>query len=95
VRKANCVDLNKKKFIFSEEKKTFTQFPYPVNETIKHYQNTEGINTKIKLRKDDLVLGPNKMIIPIPDLLDIKKEHMVAPFIMNGKMNKTLQSESA
>jgi len=38
VRKANYVDLIKKKFIFSKEKKTFKQFPYPVNETIKHYQ---------------------------------------------------------
>ena len=71
VRKANCVDLMKKRFIFSKEKKTFTQFPYPVNETIKHYQNTEGINTEMELKKDDLVLGPNKMIIPIPDFLDI------------------------
>lgn len=26
--------------------------------------------------------GPNKMSIPIPDFLEIYKEHMVAPFFV-------------
>jgi cation-transporting ATPase 13A1 len=32
--------------------------------------------------KADLVWGPNKMSVPIPDFLDIYKEHMVAPFFV-------------
>jgi hypothetical protein len=37
VHKANCVELQKKKFIYSKEKKTFTQIPFPVSETIEFY----------------------------------------------------------
>jgi len=36
----------------------------------------------MELKKADLVWGPNKIIIPIPDFFEIYKEHMVAPFFM-------------
>jgi hypothetical protein len=49
----------------------------------------------MELKKADLDWGPNKRNITIPDFPDIYKEHMVDPFIVNHKINKTLQSESA
>ena len=84
VNKASWVELQKKKFIFSSNKKTSTQIPYPVSETIQHYQQTEGIRTEMDLKKADLVWGPNKMSVPIPDFITIYKEHMVAPFFCSN-----------
>jgi len=52
--------------MFSTNKKTFTQIPYPVNETIGHYQSSEGIENDMLLKKAKLVWGPNKMNVPIP-----------------------------
>ena len=34
------------------------------------------------MKKVDLVYGPNKMAIPIPDFLEIYKEHLVMPFFV-------------
>lgn len=82
VNKSNQVELQKKKFIFNTERKTFSQIPYPVTDTIDFYQNTDGIQTEQQQKKADLVWGPNKMSIPIPDFLEIYKEHMVAPFFV-------------
>jgi len=46
------------------------------------YQEAEGIQNEQTLKKMDLVYGPNKMSIPIPDFFDLYKEHMVAPFFV-------------
>jgi len=72
----------KKKFIFNKDKKTFTQIPYPTTETIEHYQYCEGIEDEMAKKKVDLVYGPNKIVIPIPDFLEIYKEHLVMPFFV-------------
>jgi manganese-transporting P-type ATPase len=82
VNKANQIEIQKKKFIYSKDKKTFTQIPYPVDETIEYYQTAEGIENDLAKNKADLVWGPNKMSVPIPDFMDIYKEHMVAPFFV-------------
>lgn len=82
VNKANEIEVQKKKFIYSSEKKTFSQIPYPVNETIEFYQYAEGLETEQEVKKAHLVLGPNKMSIPIPQFHEIYKEHMVAPFFI-------------
>ena len=37
INKANQIELQKKKFIYSIDRKTFTQIPYPVKETIEFY----------------------------------------------------------
>jgi hypothetical protein len=82
VNKANQIEVQKKKFIYSKDKKTFTTIPYPISETIGYYQTTEGIEDEIGKNKADLVWGPNKMSVPIPEFIDIYKEHMVAPFFV-------------
>jgi cation-transporting ATPase 13A1 len=82
INKSNQVELQKKKFIFSTDKKIFTSIPYPIKESIEFYQNCEGIATDLELKKADLVWGPNKMSVPIPDFFEIYKEHMVAPFFV-------------
>lgn len=48
INKSNQVELQKKKFIFSQDKKTFTQIPYPVKDTIELYQNAEGMLTEFE-----------------------------------------------
>ena len=82
VNKANQIEVQKKKFIYKKDKKTFTQIPYPIEETIEHYQECEGIEDDMDKKKKDLVYGPNKMHIPIPDFIDIYKEHLVMPFFV-------------
>ena len=37
VNKATQIEVLKKKFIFNKDRKTFTQIPYPVAESIEHY----------------------------------------------------------
>lgn len=76
------MEIQKKKFIYKQDRKSFTVIPYPVNDTISHYQNVEGISDEFSIKKVDLVWGPNKMSIPIPDFMSIYKEHMVAPFFV-------------
>jgi len=68
--------------MYKVEQAKFTQIPYPVTELIGDYQNTEGIQDEATIKKMDLAYGPNKMSIPIPEFLDIYKEHMVAPFFV-------------
>ena len=79
---AHQVEVQKKKFSYSKDKKTFTQIPYPVDDAIEFYQNSEGIANVGILKKADLVWGPNMMSVPIPQFLEIYKEHVVAPFFV-------------
>ena len=37
VNKANQIEIQKKKFIYSKDRKTFTVIPYPIDETIGYY----------------------------------------------------------
>ena len=76
------VEVQKKKFSYSKDKKTFSQIPYPVDDSIEFYRTNEGIQDQTALKKADLVWGPNKMSVPIPQFLEIYKEHMVAPFFV-------------
>ena len=76
------VEVHKKKFSYSADRKTFAQIPYPVDDPISFYQECEGIVDKASLNQADLVWGPNKMSVPIPQFLEIYKEHMVAPFFI-------------
>ena len=46
VNNTNCIELQKKKFIYTAQKKTFSQIPYPVDYTIEEYQNNEGLATE-------------------------------------------------
>ena len=82
MNKATQIEVLKKKFIFNKDRKTFTQIPYPVAETIEHYQSHEGIEDDMAKKKAELVYGMNKMHIPIPDFIDIYKEHLVMPFFV-------------
>lgn len=45
VNKVNHIEVMKKRFSYNKEKKNFTVIPYPVNETIQFYQDTEGIES--------------------------------------------------
>ena len=60
----------------------FSSIPYPIKDLIKFYQENEGLKTELEQKKADLVWGPNKMSVPIPDFFEIYKEHMVAPFFV-------------
>jgi len=63
---AHQIEVQKKKFSYSKEKKTFSQIPYPVDDTIEFYQSSEGLQNELSVKKADLVWGPNKMHVPIP-----------------------------
>ena len=41
--RAHQVEVHKKKFSYSKEKKIFSQIPYPVDDSIEYYQSCEGI----------------------------------------------------
>ena len=74
--------MQKKRFSFSKDKKTFSQIPYPTAQTIETYQGCEGIQTDLEEKKAELVWGKNVMDVPIPSFMDIYKEHLVAPFFV-------------
>ena len=82
VSKATQIEVLKKKFIFNKDRKTFTQLPYPISDTLEYYMNHEGIEDDIAQKKADLVYGPNKISIPIPDFITLYKEHLVMPFFV-------------
>ena len=63
---AHQVEVQKKKFSYNKERKTFSQIPYPVQDSIECYQTAEGIADKVSQAKADLVWGPNEMHVPIP-----------------------------
>ena len=63
---AHQVEVQKKKFSYSKDRKTFSQIPYPVDDSIEYYQSCEGIQDAKSVKKADLVWGPNKMSVPIP-----------------------------
>ena len=44
--------------------------------------NHEGIEDDMAQKKADLVYGPNKISIPIPDFITLYKEHLVMPFFV-------------
>lgn len=79
---AHQVEGQKKKFSYSKERKTFSRIPYPIDDTINFYQTSQGILDATSIKKADLVWGPNKMHVPIPQFLEIYKEHVVAPFFV-------------
>jgi cation-transporting ATPase 13A1 len=72
----------KKRMLWSNDKKIFQGIPYPVKETIEFYQNAEGISEKKEEARASLIWGNNKMNIPIPNFMDLYKEHVVAPFFV-------------
>ena len=59
VSKANHVEVQKKRFSYSKEKKTFTQIPYPDDKPIAFYQEAEGIENDLQEKKADLIWGKN------------------------------------
>ena len=64
------------------DQQTFSAIPNPTKETIAFYQEEQGILDKDQEKKALLVYGNNKMDIPIPQFLDLYKEHVVAPFFV-------------
>jgi hypothetical protein len=40
------IEVMKKRMLWSNEKKIFQSIPYPIKETIEHYQIAEGIKEK-------------------------------------------------
>ena len=76
------LEIMKKRMLWSNEKKIFQGIPYPIKETIEFYQTAEGIQEKKEEGRANLVWGNNKMNIPIPNFLDLYKEHVVAPFFV-------------
>ena len=82
VNKVYQVEFNKKRLLYTPEKKTFAPIPFPINDTIEFYRNAEGIENDQQERKAALVWGQNKLDIPIPKFFDVYKEHLVAPFFV-------------
>jgi cation-transporting ATPase 13A1 len=76
------MELQKKRFFYSTDKKTFIHIPFPINNEIGYYQNAEGLLDQTEMKKADMVYGMNRMDVPIPKFFDIYKEHLVAPFFV-------------
>ena len=66
---AHQVEVQKKKFSYSKERKTFSQIPYPTDDAIECYQSNEGITDLTQIKKADLVWGSNRMEVPIPEFI--------------------------
>lgn len=82
VNKTYSLEFNKKRLLYTADRKTFLSIPYPVVYTIEFYQEAEGLLNDSDEKKAALVWGQNKIDIPIPKFMDIYKEHLVAPFFV-------------
>lgn len=80
------IEYKKKKFVFSSDitdpKGQFVGLRFPERETMEFYRKQEGYFKSSEIELAENKWGNNEMDIPLPEFIDIFKEHMVAPFFV-------------
>lgn len=76
--------FQKKKFIFDSDRKVFREVVFPIDNDpeLSEFQNSQGLKTLNCLASAKRLFGFNRFDIPIPDFLELFKEHAVAPFFV-------------
>ena len=71
-----------KYFYDSEEKKTFLPLPFPIDHSIKHYNEWKGYTEDDDLKAAQQKYGVNEMSLDIPQFTELFKERATAPFFV-------------
>jgi len=71
----------KRKFIYSPEKKQFRKLDFPVHLTFGDFLSRKGCDEESS-KKAMMKWGPNKFEIPMPTFSELYKEQAVAPFFV-------------
>ncbi|KAI8618780.1 hypothetical protein BC830DRAFT_1208454 [Chytriomyces sp. MP71] len=76
--------FQKKKYIFSFEKKQFVNLRFPADDgkTMKELQATRGLINDKEISSATDIYGLNRFDVPIPTFLELFQEHAVAPFFV-------------
>lgn len=75
------IEFWKKSFEYNADKKLFESIKYPEGETLSVYHKSQGLK-KMNIEESWLYFGDNKLDIPIPNFIDLMKEHFVAPLFV-------------
>jgi manganese-transporting P-type ATPase len=73
-------EYQKRKYQFKEN--IFQKIQFPIKKKINFYKNQKGIQSEqeeLKMKKE---YGSNKLLIPIPKLMDLVKEQAIQPFFI-------------
>jgi cation-transporting ATPase 13A1 len=78
--------FQKRRFLYSEETKTFKPLIYAIDEEpkplIEHFQKSRGITKASEISRLQQHYGDNTFDIPVPTFSELFKEHAVAPFFV-------------
>ena len=78
--------FQKRRFLFNEEKQTFTPLSYTLDAQpkplIADFQKSRGLTSIVELDRIQQHYGDNKFDIPVPGFVELFKEHAVAPFFV-------------
>ncbi|KAI9741468.1 MAG: hypothetical protein M1818_004274 [Claussenomyces sp. TS43310] len=78
--------FQKRRFLYSSEKNSFTPLTYSIDDepkpTIERFQKSRGITSAAELSKLQQHYGDNTFDIPVPTFVELFKEHAVAPFFV-------------
>ncbi|XP_050396318.1 endoplasmic reticulum transmembrane helix translocase [Patella vulgata] len=76
-------NFQKTKFIYDhEEKKTFLQVSFPINESMQHYMDWKGYQDDNSLKEAEIKYGKNLMKMDIPQFVELFRERATAPFFV-------------
>jgi manganese-transporting P-type ATPase len=80
------IEYKKKKFVYQmtegEEECRFHGLKFNEKETFGFYKQQKGYAKNREIELAENKFGNNEMEVPLPDFIDIFKEHMVAPFFV-------------
>ncbi|XP_073306723.1 probable manganese-transporting ATPase PDR2 [Primulina huaijiensis] len=75
-------DFRKQRFIYSNEKNTFSKLPYPSKETMGYYLKNTGYGTEAKVLAATEKWGRNVFEYPQPTFQKLMKEQCMEPFFV-------------
>eukprot|EP01080_Neovahlkampfia_damariscottae_P004151 gene4151-7461_t len=75
-------EYQKRKYKFNSKFSIFKKIEFPIKKEISFYKNQKGIQNEEEEEKIKKEFGLNKLIIPIPKLIDLVKEQAIQPFFI-------------
>lgn len=79
------IEYKKKKFVYTKDDQgeySFKSLKFPEQENFGHYKEQKGYMKNREMELAENKWGLNELDIPLPQFVDIFKEHMVAPFFV-------------
>jgi len=76
------IDYYKQEYLFNPNTSKFEKQRVLEDMTFKQYIESKGIQSPDELQTRKSLYGTNTMVIPMPEFLELFKEHVVAPFFV-------------